>query len=223
MTKRHTVRPGDCIASIAYENGFFVDTLWDHPENAKLRERYPNPYLLVEGDVVFVPDLRLRAERAATGERHRFRRRGVPETLRLRFLDEDEAPRAGVPFALEIDGELVKRDATDRDGAITVPIPPNAKHGRIVLWPRAADASAGEEPEHDEEEYALELGQLEPITLLVGVQKRLASLGYGCGPTGELDEMTRESVRRFQVDHDLPATGDVDAATEDAVRRVFGG
>jgi peptidoglycan hydrolase-like protein with peptidoglycan-binding domain len=61
------------------------------------------------------------------------------------------------------------------------------------------------------------LGGLSP-----GLQKRLASLGYACEANGVLDPTTLHALLRFQADHDLPTTGEVDAATEDRVRAVFG-
>lgn len=43
MPFQHQVGPGDCIVSIAYDNGFHPDTLWDHPENAELKALRHDP------------------------------------------------------------------------------------------------------------------------------------------------------------------------------------
>ena len=38
MPIEHTVQPGECIDSIAFQHGFFPDTLWDHGDNAALKQ-----------------------------------------------------------------------------------------------------------------------------------------------------------------------------------------
>jgi hypothetical protein len=37
MAINHEVEEGDCIYSIAFENGFFADTIWNHANNAELK------------------------------------------------------------------------------------------------------------------------------------------------------------------------------------------
>ena len=86
----HVVRDGECLASIAYEHGFFWETLWNLPENAKLKELRKEPTVLLAGDVVHIPDLRVQPHDRATGASHRFRRKGVPGHLRLRMTKPDE-------------------------------------------------------------------------------------------------------------------------------------
>jgi len=52
MSREHLVRPGDCIASLAATCGVSVATIWDHPDNAALRQRRASPHQLMPGDVV---------------------------------------------------------------------------------------------------------------------------------------------------------------------------
>ena len=85
--KRHEVKAGDCVSSIAYQHGFAPETVWRHDENAPLRERRASMYVLMPGDVVVIPDRTAKTEICASGQRHVFRRVGVPEKLRIRFID----------------------------------------------------------------------------------------------------------------------------------------
>lgn len=39
MPRRHNVKLGDCLSSIAFNTGFFADTLWQHPDNRQLRAK----------------------------------------------------------------------------------------------------------------------------------------------------------------------------------------
>lgn len=96
----HTVGQDECIASIAKAHGLSPETIWNHPENAALRERRGDPNVLNPGDTVFVPERRERYEDRPTEQRHRFRRRGTPAKLRLQIMTErvaapDESGAAG--------------------------------------------------------------------------------------------------------------------------------
>lgn len=86
MPIRHTVKEGDCIASIAAEYGFFPDTLWNDPANKDLRERRASPYILAPGDTVAIPEKRIKQIEKPASQKHRFRRKGVPATLQSERL-----------------------------------------------------------------------------------------------------------------------------------------
>jgi N-acetylmuramoyl-L-alanine amidase len=114
--KDHEVAEGECFSSIAFENGFFWRTLWEHEKNAGLKAKTRSPFVLEPGSVVHVPELRPKEEACATGKRHRFRRKGVPEVLNILFAEGGE-PLAGVPFVLVIDGKET-RGKTDGEGRV---------------------------------------------------------------------------------------------------------
>jgi hypothetical protein len=96
----YTVQEGDCLASIADAHGLTWQTLWNLPENSELRRRHEEPTILLPGEVVRIPELRVRRETGATEQRHRFVRRATPAVLRLRILrpaqsDRDQQPAEG--------------------------------------------------------------------------------------------------------------------------------
>lgn len=92
----YTVRQGDSTSSIAFRHGLLPETIWDHPSNADLKGRRADRNVLHPSDMLFVPERRERDESGATEERHSFRRKGVPETLRIRVMKyEGEAPQDG--------------------------------------------------------------------------------------------------------------------------------
>ena len=90
MPLDRTVKIGDCISSIAYEHGFFWETIWNDPQNGQLKAKRQDPNILQDGDVVHVPDLRIREEPRATNQRHSFTLKGVPAMLRLRIIEESK-------------------------------------------------------------------------------------------------------------------------------------
>jgi putative peptidoglycan binding protein len=211
MAQVYIVKKGECLASIAFANGFFWPTLWNHDQNAALRQKRDHPHILLPGDEVFVPDLQAKEASCATGRSHTFRRKGVPERLHLRFMTEDE-PRAGVPYLLVIDG-TEHEGALDASGALDHFLSPDARLATLVLRPKDAP----------EEHYRLALRCLHPITELTGVRGRLRNLGLYSGPLeGELDEPTRAALRTFQSRAQLPVTGEPDDATRAALVEAQG-
>lgn len=238
MPTKYTVRTGDCINSIADTFGFFPNTLWNHPDNAALRRLRESPDVLCPGDTVVVPDKRVVEYPAPTGQRHTFRRKGVPAKLKLRVRDvfsvapeapppfdpanprvegprpqrPEERPLARVPYALDVDG--VKRvGETDGEGNLEVSIPPRARAGTLVLRPGTPE----------ERRIALRFGHLEPISTLAGTKQRLANLGIPVGPGGEArtEELAR-ALRLFQIEHGLPVTGEDDPPTRSKLLELHG-
>lgn len=206
----YVVQEGDCISSIASAHGHFWETIWDAAANAELREAREDPNVLLPGDRLTVPERREKWEARPTEQRHRFRRRGEPAMLRLRFLACGE-PRAGEPYRIEVDGRTVAEGTLDDDGMLEVPIPPAA--GQAL-------AAVGEPGQEDVHEFAL--GGTDPVTELRGVQQRLINLSYGCDLEAELGESTRAAIRAFQAEHDLEETGEPDEATRQALLDAHG-
>jgi hypothetical protein len=197
----HVVKQGECIESIALAHGFLPDTLWNHPDNAQLKRERKDPSLLLPGDRVQVPDPRPRQEQGADGQKHRFRRKGLPSKLRVRVLRDGE-PRQNEPYTLNVDGKL-SDGTTDGDGVVEVPVPPNAQQGTLIVG----------KDEKDQQTFELRLSGLDPIASITGVQQRLENLGYPCPASGELDEPTRSALGDFQRACDLEATGEPDQKT----------
>lgn len=196
MSERHTVQEGECIASIAFARGFYPDTVWNDAGNEALRAKREHGYSLLPGDVLVIPEKRLKELACATARVHTFRRRGVPEKLKLKLL-EDDKPRAGVAYVLVIDGQEI-RSKTTADGGIEAWISPSARRATLRL--------AGEE------EIDLDLGFLHPIATLEGARFRLRNLGFLQG--GEPDDAAlHTAVRAFQAQHALETTGEICDAT----------
>jgi hypothetical protein len=214
MPKVHTVRRGDCMASIAAEHGFFVDTLWQLVENAALRGQRVNPYVLQEGDGVFVPDLRPRVEAVVTGRSHRFRRRGVPEKLRIqlhRLVDGAQQPRAKLPYRIALDGDEDGgwQGTTDAEGWIDEWIAPTAQRARIALGQPV------------QEILDVRLGGLPPADSEEGARERL----FAAGLLRRVDADTMFyalALLQFQTERGLPETGQLDEVTMTALREFHG-
>jgi len=206
----YVVSQGDCLESIAVRSGHFWQTIWNWPENRDLKTARRSPNVLLPGDRLVIPGIRNKEVPGATEQRHRFKRKGVPSRLRLRVLLAGR-PRADEPFRLVIDGALTE-GSTDSDGCIDVPIPPDARRGELVVGRTLEDRQT----------FQLDLGHMDPVSEIIGVQKRLQNLGYLCEPTGELDDQTRQAISAFQHATEIEETGEPDSATQDKLVEQHG-
>lgn len=203
---RYVVRQGECIYSIAFREGFDPEFLWNHAGNSQLRARRSRPELLLPGDRLHLPERSERPSFAISpGGTHSFRAQ-VPQyetTIELRLRDE---PRKNLRCTLSIDG-VTSEVTSDDSGKLTIKARPNARFARLVLH----DVVDGV---HFDEELEVELGGLDPLEELSGVQARLRNLGYHPGPVdGILGPRTRQAIGRFQQACQLSVTEELDEAT----------
>jgi hypothetical protein len=241
MSRIHRVRQGECLVSISFEKGLLPDTIWRHPANDELRRLRSNQHVLLPGDELRIPRIESRAEQAATGQRHRFVRHGVPARMRLRILhrpgapdennedgelDHEESddqpnsreqepahsePRSHTRYVVHIGGQSYE-GTTDEAGCLEVPIPPTAEKALVIL---------GEAPHQEQMEVSL--GIVDPVEEISGVQQRLVNLGYTPGPVdGILGPQTRAALRAFQADRGLRGSGEPDSATRDELVTAHG-
>ena len=213
MSETYLVKQGDCISTIAESKGFFWEDIWNHDRNAALRAKRANPNVLRAGDEVFIPDNAPRQEPCVTGQTHLFRLKSVPVYLRFKLVDDGFLPRPGVRYTLRVDG--VQMTGTSKaDGMIEHVIDPQARSATLTIDDAGADGADGER-----EEYQFDLGHLDPVEQAGGLQARLRNLGYLPGEiTGHMDAATRAALESFQHDHDLPATGEPDEQTRQALQ-----
>lgn len=210
------------MSSIAYENGFFWQTLWNLSQNADLKAKRKNPNVLMTGDIVHIPDLTVRQEPGATEATHKFVLKGVPEYLRMKIMDQYHKPRPNLDYIIIIEG-ISKSGKTDGNGELKESIPPNARAGKLTF---AAPPGKNGKPlpgMPKQQVMILQLGGLNPISEVSGVKARLTNLGCYKGPIDEnLDDATNQAIKAFQTRKGLPVTGVPDDATKAALQKLHG-
>lgn len=206
----YTVKEGDCLSSIAYKAGHVWETIWNDPSNSELKSKRKDPNVILAGDRLFIPKLRLKEEARGTDAKHVFEKKGAPIKLRLRFLTDDD-PRANEKFEVAVDGAKVGEGTLDGDGRLEVSIPPDGKVAVVHIGEGASLST-----------HVLQLGGVDPVNEITGIQHRLSNLGYSCQPTGELDDDTREAISRFQKAAGLTVTGEPDENLKSALVKSHG-
>lgn len=210
---RHTVTPGDTLASLAAQHGFARGAcLYDHPDNAPLRESRTNPDVLAPGDVVEIPDPTPKQVHLHVDARHRFRVTRPRHSLRLHPQGPGGASLDGWRYVL-VAGET--RFEGVLDGPLEHPIPLGTTEATLEVLPDDENAAALV--------WNLEVGQLEPIETVAGVQARLNNLGFSAGAV-DADEgpKTAQALRRFQAAHDLDVDGTRHDQLVETLRDTYG-
>jgi N-acetylmuramoyl-L-alanine amidase len=209
----HVIEAGECVMSVAFDNGHFWETLWNHPENEALRKLRAKPTVVSEGDEVFVPELRPKTEKVRTGASYKYKRKGVPAKLSIRLADAEGKPRANLPFTLIIDGKSIK-GTSDGKGMVSCALMPNAGSGSLVI---------GEGK--DAETYELRLRHLDPPETESGVRARLTNLRFLADDPEDTrgdDERLAAAISAFQAANQLDVSGSVDDATRKKLVEVHG-
>jgi N-acetylmuramoyl-L-alanine amidase len=203
MPKTIIVETGDCLINLSRREGFFWETIWNHPQNAALRERRKHYNIIKKGDAVFIPDRTIKEVARPTDKLHQFVRKGVPARFTLTLLDRGQ-PRANERYILTVNGR--SRDGcTDGNGQLSEPIPPDARDGLLLLGEKR-------------EEITLNFGYIDPIEEISGVKSRLRNLGFYDGEIDdELTPETTAAIAEFQRSADLSGEGKLTDETRQAL------
>lgn len=126
----HTVCKGESMGSIAFEHGFFWETLWVREESKASDAKHQFKRKGVPAQIVLVlrkPSAKSEEKAVAAGsENHWDFDEAKPENL-------PDEPDANVPYQLFADGLLVKEGKSDGDGKIKATLSPAARNGILIL------------------------------------------------------------------------------------------
>ncbi len=228
MAKKHVVKQGECLSTIAEKYGFLDwRMVYEHPANSALRKQRPNPNIVFPGDVVNIPkppETEGLTVKVATGNTEQIVVDRDPTLLRLKVLDHVKGDGCQAKYLLEVEGlPEPKKGEIDKTGELEVAIPPWARTGRLTLLSK----STGEVMRV----LDLDIGGLDPLTSPSGVRERLRRLGFDPGPDPEYTEesegdelgpQTQAALRSFQVHFELKETGLLDDDTRAKLAEVAG-
>jgi LysM repeat protein len=209
----YTVQQGDHLSKIAKQNGFPDHTvIWNHPNNAQLKQQRQNPNVLNPGDQLYIPDKEQRRESGGTEQRHTFVVNRGKLTLRLVLEDMYEKPIANAQCALVVDGDA-SQPITDGSGKIERPIPQDARGATLVI--------RGDETPFQNVAIPIKIGNLDPVDELSGQLARLNNLGYFPGDGTDQDAF-QSAVEEFQCDNQLTVDGVCGPQTQAKLKQIYG-
>ena len=213
MTTNYTVKQGDYLSKIARAYGFAdYQTIWDAPENQKLKDRRKNPNILYPGDELVIPDKETKEESRPTEKRHKFELQGDKLMLRIVLLDLDKKPMSGCNCMLIVETDN-KDFTTKSDGLLEEDISEKATTGKLL-----DKGKPGSGPP-TVREIPLKIGHLDPKDTVSGQVARLNNLGYNAGelpyhPLTDIEADTLgkspqflSAVEEFQCDFGLQVDG----------------
>ncbi len=214
MPSQHLVKPGECLSTIAHRYGFQdYKSIYDHPDNAELKSKRPNPNLIHPGDKLVIPDKDEAPIECATGKLHRFTTTVPAKEIHLKLEDPTGEPLAFAAFVLEIPGHAPLEGETDDAGNLKQQVPVGARNATLIVG---------------EPKWNLGIGELNPIDHteddgVSGIQGRLKNLGIDPGRIdGMMGPRTRSAISTFEALHKLPITGECTGATLAKLKEVHG-
>jgi N-acetylmuramoyl-L-alanine amidase len=217
MPKKQTTKLGDCMASLAQQNGFSdYKRIYDDAANAALKAKRPNPNVLAEGDEVTIPDPDPIVETKPTGDVHKIKVPKVDTLLRISVVDEKGAGLGTLQYELKVGADTFS-GTVPADGKIEHPVSAVETAGTLALWIKR-------EPGIDGYLIPLEIGSLEHESVNRACQARLLNLGFDCGPpTGTVEAHTREALRGFQKATSITVNGKLEAPARTQLRKSHEG
>jgi N-acetylmuramoyl-L-alanine amidase len=205
MAGMHNVQQGEHLYGIAQQYGFpDWEKIWNHPQNADLKDLRKDPDVLFPGDQVFIPDPEERDENKPTDARHTFKVSTEKLKLRVvlnRFYGD---PYKNTPCIVIVDAD--RQDlTTDGDALVEREIKSTATKATLM----ADDTvQVRDTTEKIQREIQAQIGFLDPVTEPSGQRARLANLGYYRLPVDTVDDDEfKSSVEEFQCEHSLAVDG----------------
>jgi hypothetical protein len=208
---KQKVGENESTSSLAKKHGFYWKTIWEHGENAELRQKRKDPNVLAADDIIFIPELVQKKVSVSTESEHVFVRKGEPTEIKMQLLELGE-PRKNAPYVFICNG-VSKNGQTDGEGILKQFVPGDAKNAMLFFKDGA-------------EEHKLRIGSLDPTDLASGIIQRLNNCGFKFSANikkgmsakeafeeGKVGNKGVRALKNFQAQNELEATGKLDDAT----------
>jgi hypothetical protein len=203
----YDVQDGDHASGIAEAHGFDdYAALWSSGNNADIKGLRADPHVLQPGDQVAIPELKAQDPvNKPTGAKHQLKIKRSPLKLRFKLLDLAAKPVSGanvvvggVPATTDGDG-LAEVDLDKSTGTVDASLP----SGDVQMRPGALN------PADDDTER--------------GWKARLFNLGFLWDPTAaDDDDEMAIALQDFQEEYKLDPSGQLDDATQNQLKQVYG-
>ncbi|NMR27387.1 LysM peptidoglycan-binding domain-containing protein [Pseudoalteromonas sp. NEC-BIFX-2020_015] len=217
MTQQHTVAQGETLLRIARQYGYKTSTaLYNHSSNAEFRALRPDPNLIYPGDKITIPSKKEKFMPLRTSSVNTFVVQNEKEYFRLQIIHEDGDDITGKRIVLNIGSQTIDT-VLPSDGLIEVELNENDTLTAQV------DLYLKEDQSSPSESFTAQVGHLDPIDTLSGVQARCNSLGFDCGKVDGINgPKTKAGVKEFQQAQQLQVDGIAGPVTKSRLVYVYG-
>jgi N-acetylmuramoyl-L-alanine amidase len=209
---KQKVGSNESTSSLAKKHGFYWKTIWEHGENAQLRQKRKDPNVLSADDEIFIPEREIKKVSKGTEAEHKFIRKGEPTEIKMQLLELGE-PRKNAPYLFECNNKTVNGQ-TDGEGILKQFVPGDAKSAKLYF-------------KDGKEVHGLRIGSLDPTDLATGIVQRLNNQGFKFGTSGIKKGMSAKeafeegkvgnkgvrALKNFQAQNGLDPNGKLDDAT----------
>ncbi|KAF7774759.1 hypothetical protein PMAN_a3334 [Pseudoalteromonas marina] len=217
MTQQHTVAQGETLLRIAKQYGYQTSkALYNHPSNAEFKALRPDPNLIYPGDKITIPPKKEKFIPLRTNSINSFVVQNEKEYFRLQVSYDDGDDVTGKRVVLSIGSQTIDT-VLQSDGLIEVELNNNdALTGTIDLYLNEGETTPTKS-------FNVQIGNLDPIDTLSGVQGRCNMLGFDCGTVdGVNGAKTKAGVREFQQAQQLQVDGIAGPVTKSRLVYVYG-
>ncbi len=165
----YVIRQGDYLLSLAYRFGFDVDTVWNDPKNAQLRQLRSSPSILWPTDVLYIPDQNVppAMQTVTTGTTNTFVTDVPTLSVTQQFVGSEATTYSSRAYIVQELDQLTGL-TTDEKGIATFQAPVTLDAATVQFTDTG-------------ESWVLHIGHLDPINTLSGIFQRLQHLNYVAG------------------------------------------
>jgi hypothetical protein len=209
---KQRVGENESTSSHAKKLGFYWKTIWEHGENAALKQKRKDPNVLAADDQIFIPKLEPKKVSVGTESEHVFVRKGEPTKIKCQFMELGE-PRENADYIFECNGKSVS-GKTNAEGILEQFVPGDAKKAIIYF-------------KDGTEIHNLRIGSLDPHDLATGIVQRLNNCGFKFSAKaiekgmsakeafeeGKVGNKGVRALKNFQAQNGLEPNGKLDGAT----------
>ena len=127
MAIKYQLKQGDCIYCIAEKYGVMAETIWNHPSNVQIKEERKNPNMLSPGDIIILPDKRIKEVREQTNQVYKFttKWKNHQHWIEIELIDDDDKPISNKKYMITLPDGTLKEGTLDQNGWARVEAIPN--------------------------------------------------------------------------------------------------
>jgi hypothetical protein len=204
------VKKGEWIGGIVAKAGHKSwKEVWNHSRNARLRKKR-DPNLLVKGDFLYIPKVESKEESESSDTRYRHKVEREQDELILCFKEVGAYIKlfGAIAYKIKVGKNELEGEIKSEGQKVKIPLGLAVEEG--ALWIEGV-------------EYKLDIGGLDPVWRLSGVQARINNLGWDTGKVDNImGPLTRRGVRDFEAYYKIKVDGKVDSTTRNKVKEVYG-